>query len=210
DWIGTLLKKISDKTSKLIDKVDKFYSWQKKNSMINRAVKATDKEINKNQLAYQAYMKKADSVGLGLNYVRKVHNGTLSIEDVTDEKTASKIDKYSDWYDKAQGCLDTIEDLYDRQRDLIRQKLQNKLDSGKTLSKSEQKRYDSYAGQLDGMKAQGQSVLDRLRGELAEAEGTAPKQSEADRIKGEIDSIPVRPKRCSTELLRFLKQRRFF
>ena len=210
DWIGTLLKKISDKTSKLIDKVDKFYNWQKKNSMINRAVKATDKEINKNQLAYQAYMKKADSVGLGLNYVRKVHNGTLSIEDVTDEKTASKIDKYSDWYDKAQGCLDTIEDLYDRQRDLIRQKLQNKLDSGKTLSKSEQKRYDSYAGQLDGMKAQGQSVLDRLRGELAEAEGTAPKQSEADRIKGEIDSIPVRPKRCSTELLRFLKQRRFF
>ncbi len=367
DWIGTLLEKISDKTSKLVDKADKFYSWQKKNSMINRAVKATDKEINQNQLAYQAYMKKADSVGLGLNYVRKVHNGTLSIEDVTDEKTASKIDKYSDWYDKAQGCLDTIEDLYDRQRDLIRQKLdnvldyysdmdgylssitskiesvislndemgkrtsltelveqfasvsdrlenataksaaenmtdaavteipsggskkvaeavkrdskeladsiqaeidnldvtesgnytrllndiaktkaeidkyehngwdkskakayeklqkklqdyydlqkaldenatsdtvgnyeriykawqklQNKLDSGKTLSKSEQKRYDSYARQLDGLKAQGQSVLDRLRGELAEAEGTAPKQSEADRIKGEIDSI---------------------
>ena len=128
DWIGTLLERISDKTSKLIDKVNKFYSWQKKNSMINRAVKATDKEINQNQLAHQAYMKKADSLGLGLNYVRKVHNGTLPIEDVTDEKTAGKIDEYSDWYDKAQACLDTIEDLYDKQRDLIRQKLDNVLD----------------------------------------------------------------------------------
>ena len=368
DWIGTLLEKISNKTSKLIDKVDKFYSWQKKNNMINRAVKSTDREISQNELAYQAYMKKANSVGLGLNYVRKIQNGTLSIEDVTDEKLADKIDKYQEWYDKAQACLDTIEDLYDKQRDLIRQKLnnvldyyndmdsylssitskiesiislndgmgkrtsltelveqfaavsdrlenaktknntlggmtdtavtegsfggskkvaeanerdrkeladtiqteiddldvkktgnykklrdkiadtqseidryknkgwdkskaksyeklqkklqdyynlqkaldenatsdtianyekiytkyqklQNKLDSGKTLSKSEQKRYDSYAGQLDGLKARGQSALDSLHSELAKAEGTAPKQSGSERIQEEIDGI---------------------
>lgn len=368
DWIGTLLKKISDSASKLIDKADRFYSWQKKNSMINRAVKSANREISQNELAYQTYMKKANSVGLGLNYVRKVQDGTLSIEDVTDENTANKIEKYQEWYDKAQACLDTVEDLYDRQRDLIRQKLdnvleyyssmdsylssitskiesiislndgmgkrtsltelveqfaavsdrlenarakntaaagitdqktqedsfggskkvaeanerdrkklagtiqteiddldvkktgnykklrdkiadtqseidryknngwdkskaksyeklqkelkdyydlqkaldenatsdtianyekiytkyqklQNKINSGKTLSESEQKRYDSYAGQLDGLKARGQSALDSLRTELAEAEGTAPKQSEAERIQGEIDGI---------------------
>ena len=368
DWIGTLLKKISDSTSKLIDKADRFYSWQKKNSMINRAVKSANREISQNELAYQTYMKKANSVGLGLNYVRKVQDGTLSVEDVTDENTANKIEKYQEWYDKAQACLDTVEDLYDRQRDLIRQKLdnvldyyssmdsylssitskiesiislndgmgkrtsltelveqfaavsdrlenaraknntvggmadtavtegsfggskkvaeanerdrkelagkiqteiddldvkktgnykklrdkiadtqseidryrnngwdkskaksyeklqkelkdyydlqkaldenatsdtianyekiytkyqklQNKINSGKTLSESEQKRYDSYAGQLDGLKARGQSALDSLRTELAEAEGTAPKQSEAERIQGEIDGI---------------------
>lgn len=368
DWIGTLLKKISDSTSKLIDKADKFHSWQKKNSMINRAVKSASREISQNELAYQTYMKKANSVGLGLNYVRKVQDGTLSVEDVTDENTANKIEKYQEWYDKAQACLDTVEDLYDRQRDLIRQKLdnvleyyssmdsylssitskiesiislndgmgkrtsltelveqfaavsdrlenaraknntvgdmadtavtegsfggskkvaeanerdrkeladtiqteiddldvkktgnykklrdkiadtqseidryrnngwdkskaksyeklqkelkdyydlqkaldenatsdtianyekiytkyqklQNKLDSGKTLSKSEQKRYDSYAGQLDGLKARGQSALDSLHSELAKAEGTAPKQSKAERIQDEIDGI---------------------
>ena len=368
DWIGTLLKKISDSASKLIDKADRFYSWQKKNSMINRAVKSASREISQNELAYQTYMKKANSVGLGLNYVRKVQDGTLSVGDVTDENTANKIEKYQEWYDKAQACLDTVEDLYDRQRDLIRQKLdnvleyyssmdsylssitskiesiislndgmgkrtsltelveqfaavsdrlenaktkntatagitdqktqegsfggskkvaeanerdrkelagtiqteiddldvkktgnykklrdkiadtqseidryrnngwdkskaksyeklqkelkdyydlqkaldenatsdtianyekiytkyqklQNKINSGKTLSESEQKRYDSYAGQLDGLKARGESALDSLRTELAEAEGTAPKQSEAQRIQGEIDGI---------------------
>ena len=46
DWIGTLLKKISDSASKLIDKADRFYSWQKKNSMINRAVKSANREIS--------------------------------------------------------------------------------------------------------------------------------------------------------------------
>ncbi|MDE7207985.1 MAG: hypothetical protein K2N90_12675, partial [Lachnospiraceae bacterium] len=128
DWIGTLLERISDKTSKLIDKVNKFYSWQKKNSMINRAVKSADREISQNQLAYQAYMKKANAAGLELNYVRKVQNGTLSVEDITDENLSNRIDTYKEWYDKAQACLDTIEDLYDKQRDLIRQKLDNVLD----------------------------------------------------------------------------------
>ena len=101
DWIGTLLEKISDKTSKLIDKVDKFYSWQKKNSMINRAVKATDREISQNERAYQAYMKKANSVGLSASYVNKIQNGSLSIEDITNESLSDKIDEYQDWYDKA-------------------------------------------------------------------------------------------------------------
>lgn len=363
DWIGTLLEKISEKTSKLIDKVDKFYNWQKKNAMINRAVKSTDREINQNERAYQAYMKKANSVGLGLNYVRKIQNGALSIEDITNEKLADKIDDYQEWCDKAQSCLDTIEDLYDKQRDLIKQKLdnvldyysdmssylssitskiesvislndemgkrssltelveqfasisdqletvttkdiagititegslgdskkvadavnrdkqeladsikseidnldvkesgtytkllnniakvraqideyqnkgwdkskaksyeklqqklrnyydlqkaldenatsdtianyektytayqklQNKIDSGKALSKSEQKRYDTYTKQLEDLRIQGQSALDKLYGELSEADGTAPKQSESDRIKDEIAEI---------------------
>ncbi len=363
DWIGTLLKKISDSTSKLIDKADRFYSWQKKNSMINRAVKSTDREISANERAYQAYMKKANSVGLGLNYVRKIQNGTLSIEDIMDEKLADKIDEYQEWFDKAQECLDTIEDLYDKQRDLIKQKLdnvldyyssmdsylssitskiesiislndemgkrssltelieqfasisdqletattknvagvtitegslgdskkvsdavnrdrqeladsikskidnldvkesgaytkilnniaktqaqidkyqdkgwdkskaksyeklqkklqdyydlqkaldenatsntianyektyvalqklQNKIDKGQQLSKSEQKRFDSYKAQLEDLKTQGQTALDKLYGELAEANGTVPNQSESDRLKDEINGI---------------------
>ena len=52
-------------------------------------------------------MKKANSAGFGLNYVRKVQDGTLSVEDVTDENTTNKIEKYPEWYDKAQACLDT-------------------------------------------------------------------------------------------------------
>lgn len=67
--------------------------------------------------------------------------------------------------------------------------MQNKIDDGKQLSKSEQKRFDTYTKQLEGLKTQGQAALDKLYGELAEADGTAPSQSESDRIKDEINGI---------------------
>lgn len=128
DWIEKFLENLSKKTEKLLDKVDKFISWQKKNAMINRAITSTDKEIAQNQVAYHGYMNKANKVGLSASYIKKIHNGSLEIEDITDESLNDKIESYMEWYDKAQGCLDTVEELYDQERDLIRQKLDNVID----------------------------------------------------------------------------------
>ncbi len=387
------IEKISDQTGRLIDKVERFFSWQKKNAMINRAVKSTDKEINANQKQISQlitavkkvkgvsdlYAKKMDKIGEGLSgeYKNKIKNGTLQIEDIEDTDLQDTIKDYEKWYDKLQDCKekmdeyndsiqecrDAISSLYEQQRDLIRQKLdnilsyysdmdsclssitskiesiislndemgkrssiselveefaaiseqlnptvkteltgssvtensfgdskkvaeavkrdqqelidsiqkeidnlsvsqsgtytkllkniakteaqidkylskgwdvtkskqfdkltqklqnyydlqneldqnatsntitnysriytayqklQNKLDSGKTLSKSEQKRFDSYEKQLEVLRNSGQNALDRLSQKLAEADGTAPKQTEADRIKDEISNV---------------------
>lgn len=128
DWIETLLERISTKVSKLTNKIEKFYNWQKKNLMINRTVKANNDQITHEQNAYQAYMRKAKSVGLSSSYIKKIQNGTLDIETIKDEKLIDKIDQYKEWYEKAQECLETIESLYDTQRDLIKQKLSNVLD----------------------------------------------------------------------------------
>lgn len=387
------IEKISDQTGRLIDKVERFFSWQKKNAMINRAVKSTDKEINANQKQISQlitavkkvksvsdlYAKKMDKIGEGLSgeYKNKIKNGTLQIEDIEDTDLQDTIKDYEKWYDKLQDCKekmdeyndsiqecrDAISSLYEQQRDLIRQKLdnilsyysdmdsylssitskiesiislndemgkrssiselveefaaiseqlnptvkteltgssvtensfgdskkvaeavkrdqqelvdsiqkeidnlsvdqsgtytkllkniakteaqidkyiskgwnvtrskqfdkltqklqnyydlqneldqnatsntitnysriytayqklKNKLDSGKTLSKSEQKRFDSYEKQLEVLRNSGQNALDRLSQKLAEADGTAPKQTEADRIKDEISNV---------------------
>ena len=126
-WIENLLDSLSKKTGALIDKAEKFISWQKKNSMINRAVKAAGSEITQNQNAYRYYMGKADSVGLGISYIRKIQNGTLSEEELSDEELSEKIERYQEWYDKAQDVQNTIQDLYEQQRSLIRQKLDNIL-----------------------------------------------------------------------------------
>ena len=128
DWIKTFLETIAKKTEKLLDKVDKFLSWQKKNSMLNRAIKSTDNEITQNQNAYHAYMKRAGSVGLSKSYIAKIQGGSLSIQDITDEGLSDKIDKYMEFYDKAQDVKDTIEELYEQERELIRQKLDNIID----------------------------------------------------------------------------------
>ena len=126
-WIENLLDSLSKKTGALIDKAEKFISWQKKNSMINRAVKAAGSEITQNRNAYRYYMGKADSVGLGISYIRKIQNGTLSEEELSDEELSEKIERYQEWYDKAQDVQNTIQELYEQQRSLIRQKLDNIL-----------------------------------------------------------------------------------
>ena len=96
--------------------------------MINRAVKEMDKEITQNQNAYNFYMDKANSVGLSNKYKDKIQNGELNIETIADEELSEKIEKYEEWYEKAQDVKDTVNELYDKERELIRQKLDNVID----------------------------------------------------------------------------------
>ena len=151
------IEKISDQTGRLIDKVERFFSWQKKNAMINRAVKSTNKEINANQKQISQlitavkkvkgvsdlYAKKMDKIGEGLSgeYKNKIKNGTLQIEDIEDTDLQDTIKDYEKWYDKLQDCKEKMDEyndsiqecryaissLYEQQRDLIRQKLDNIL-----------------------------------------------------------------------------------
>lgn len=128
DWIENLLDSMAKKVNSLIDKADKFFSWQKKNAMINRAVKETDKQITQNQNAYNFYMAKANAVGLDREYVNKIQSGTLDMEELADEELSEKIEEYTDWYNKCQDLVDTMNELYDQERELIRQKLDNVID----------------------------------------------------------------------------------
>lgn len=142
DWTEKLLEKLEKITSKILDKVDKFYSWQKKNLYINKAIKSTQKEIHTNDKSYDFYMKKAEKTGLSAKYKNLVQNGDIKYQEITDEGLSKKIEQYEEWYQKAQDCLDKIEDLYDQERDLIRQKLDNVIDYFSEL--------DSYLSSITG------------------------------------------------------------
>ena len=128
NWIEIFLENLSRKTSALIDKAGKFISWSKKNAMINRAVKATDRQIAGQNSAYVYYAEKARRVGLSNSYIHKIQNGTLTMEDMQNESLSGKIEKYQEWYEKMTACADTVSELYDQERDLIRQKLDNVLE----------------------------------------------------------------------------------
>ncbi|MDE7359257.1 MAG: hypothetical protein K2N39_07525, partial [Lachnospiraceae bacterium] len=127
NWIEVFLENLSRKASALIDKAGKFISWSKKNAMINRAVKATDKQISGQNNAYVYYAEKARRVGLSNIYIDRIQNGTLTMEDMQNESLSDKIEKYQEWYDKMTACQDAVSELYDQERDLIRQKLDNVL-----------------------------------------------------------------------------------
>lgn len=68
------------------------------------------------------------------------------------------------------------------------QKLQNKIDSGKTLSKSEQKKYDQYVQQMKGIKSSGDAAIAEMKKELEKAK-TETNLTKAEEIKKQIDEI---------------------
>lgn len=97
NWIEVFLSTLAKKTTALIDKAEKFITWSKKNAMINRAVKATDREIAGQTNAYAYYAEKARKVKLSDEYVNKIQNGTLTMEDMQNEALSNKIEKYQEW-----------------------------------------------------------------------------------------------------------------
>lgn len=97
NWIEVFLSTLAKKATALIDKAEKFITWSKKNAMINRAVKATDREIAGQTNAYAYYAEKARKVKLSDEYINKIQNGTLTMEDMQNEALSNKIEKYQEW-----------------------------------------------------------------------------------------------------------------
>ncbi len=154
----------------------------------------------------------ADSIQSEIDNLDVDQSGTYTKLLKNIEKTEAKIDKYIEkgWdvtkSKQFEKLTKKLQNYYDLQSELDNwatsntivnyqkvytayQKLQNKLDSGKDLTKSEQKKYDRYLEQIEALRDKGSSALDKLYDELAEANGTAPKQSEADKVKDKISGI---------------------
>ena len=154
----------------------------------------------------------ADSIQSEIDNLDVDQSGTYTKLLKNIEKTEAKIDKYIEkgWdvtkSKQFEKLTKKLQNYYDLQSELDNwatsntivnyqkvytayQKLQNKLDSGKDLTKSEQKKYDRYLEQIETLRDKGSSALDKLYDELAEANGTAPKQSEADKVKDKISGI---------------------
>ena len=134
NWIERLLDKFSRITDKWKSTADKFTSWWNKNWSLDKAIRSNRKEIESNVDAYNYYNKKAKKVGLSKKYRDLVDNGKISIQDIHDEKLAEKIDKYIEWKDKMRDCIDTIEELYDAEREMIRQKFDNMMEYYDTVN----------------------------------------------------------------------------
>ncbi len=155
NWIENLLDKLSDITERWTSAADQFYGWWNKNKAVNQAIRATQAEQSTRSDAYAYYMAKADAVGLPAKYRDLLANGSLSLETVKNEALADKIEQYQEWIEKAKECKTAVSKLYEQERELIRQKLDNILDYYDSLDRY----YKSLASKFD-------SVLD-----LKEAKG---------------------------------------
>ncbi len=112
DWIETKINRTEEALDRLDKKATNTYDlWINRNTALQSEIEKTREAINLQQTAYQAYMDKANSIGLSSDYISKVQSGAIQIEDIEDEDLKEKINRYQEWYEKAITCSDAIDDL---------------------------------------------------------------------------------------------------
>lgn len=128
NWITKALEVAKNATSDLIRAVSDKIGHISKNNQLEKAIQSTAKEIETNQNAYNRYMVQADytasKMGLSAVDVSKIQNGSIDIGQYS-SSMQEKISAYKQWWDLAEGTLDTIKDLKDQEKELALQKLDN-------------------------------------------------------------------------------------
>lgn len=126
DQIEILLDRMDRSLQKLTDSIETYsYDLSKQSSISDQAMSQIRNNLTTLQQAYNRYIKEANSVGLSDDWKRRVENGAIDIETITDEDLKSKLDDYENWYNKALDVEDTIADYQSQLLDLATEKLDN-------------------------------------------------------------------------------------
>lgn len=126
DWIEVII----DRIERAIDSLDRtasstFKTWTDRTKALNDQITKTRQEIDLQNQAYNRYLQQASQVGLSSDWVSKVQNGKVDIETIRDEDLKDKIDKYTEWYNKALDCKDAIDELRESESELYNQRFEN-------------------------------------------------------------------------------------
>ena len=157
DWIEILLKEMSRATEIAVDNIDRAIGLASKQKKAYEAISKVQDELNANQEAAQAYLDKANSLGLSDVYKRKIMEGELSVETITDETLKKQISDYKEYYGNYEDALDKVRDLEDKISELAEKRLE-----------MIEKEYDAIVDINDAIKSVSDSKL-----ELNDALGVA-------------------------------------
>jgi len=126
DWIEIALERVEKAIDSLDQKANATYiTWSKRNKALSDEIGVVNDAMEIQQMAYERYMDEANSVGLDSKYKKMVQDGSIDINNITDEDLANKIKEYQDWYEKAQDCKDAIEELREQEAELYAQRFEN-------------------------------------------------------------------------------------
>lgn len=171
DWIPTALDILKKKTQDYIKAAEKAVGYLSRNSELDSAIENTRAEIDLNTKAVNRYKKQANDFAkrarLSSDIVKLIHEGTIDIRQY-DEDTRKAIQTYQTWWDKAKGCLDTIESLNDQLYDLSKQKLDNIVDYYSNINDLLEEQIKAYNGMVEVKEAYGHEMtrddyLDAIR-----------------------------------------------
>ena len=121
------IKILYDRVSRFADLAEK--AIDRAVGLVNKQAQATDAidkvrtELSTAQRAADKYFALAKNVELADDYKRKIREGNLSIENITDENTKDAISKYQSYWESYQEYSDKTLDLQDKLTDLAEKRL---------------------------------------------------------------------------------------
>lgn len=126
DWIEVKINRCEEAIARLNKTEENSFSgWTLRTTALNDEIAKTADEIEWATQGYKRYLQQADSVSLSEDYKRKVRNGEINIEDITDEDLYNKIQDYQNWYEKAVELQDKIQELNISLSELAQKKFDN-------------------------------------------------------------------------------------
>lgn len=126
DWIEIKINRCEEAVARLNKTEENAFSgWTLRTTALNDEIAKTADEIEWATQGYKRYLQQADSVALSEDYKRKVRNGEINIEDITDEDLYNKIQDYQNWYEKAVDLQDKIQELNISLSELAQKKFDN-------------------------------------------------------------------------------------
>lgn len=126
DWIEIMINRVESAISSLNNKANSIYkNWSYRNFNLKKEISMVGDEIKIQQDGYDRYMKQANSVGLSSDWAKKVREGKIDIEKITDEDLNDKIKEYQQWYEKAIQCQQAIGSLKETESELYKNTFDN-------------------------------------------------------------------------------------
>ena len=123
DWIETLIERIEREITNLGNIAEATWDkWTNRTKALGSEIAKVTEELSIQSSAAATYLKQAESIGLSDAYKKKVQNGELAIESITDEELQKKIEKYKEFYEKYLAALDKEQELYGQLADLAQTK----------------------------------------------------------------------------------------
>lgn len=134
DWIEYSTNLQSKENDRLYSAIESFEMHANQNKAIDAYITDSQAYMNTLRRAQNAYMSKANALGLDSSYIHKIWAGDdLSIEDIQDEALRDKIEKYKSYYESAKDLGDQITELNQKIRETKISKLDNIQDDYENL-----------------------------------------------------------------------------
>ena len=204
DWIEVAIDRLENNLDKLSETIDSTYeNWESRNKAITKSIDEVNREIELQEEGAAEYLKKAESINLSEDWKKKVREGKIEIDTVSDDTLKTNIQNYQTWWEKYQDAMDksktltqTIQGYYKQLFDNVSSQYDQLLDniSSKTeliderISRMEEHGYfvdEQYYKKQQSLEEENQKTLVKERAKLIEkledavSKGTIKKGSES-------------------------------